>query len=823
MDYSKLLNQIHQLLEDISKTSHNLLIIGPTGVGKSTIANAVLSGNEQRFLIPKGSGGCFLPKTQGNFKVSQDFTQSMTSIPQCVQINNQFTLWDLPGFGDNRSVEIDVQTTLLSSLILSKSQKSLIMLVIPHKQFISDKAQKLVEILNMITDENANIVLVISKAEKKLTSRYIKSFITNQSFDDQLEQNSNEKQTRLSECSKKLLKKIIDSDQILIFRQPIPCQKEGESQLFQEEEVESQFCQENLNEIKKVIFDQKWYTELKFQLKYSPRAQEYIDNMQQKLLADIQNQELNLQRNFIQNNLIQLRKQSDIQQQLYHQQKLQFDHDYKQYMSLVNCFNDLLSIIEPQSKAYNSSTYDNNIMNIERQISTIHDQNTGNELYISGLKYSSAQLMNKLNKYQQQSIRITEIHILSIMSFLIDGDLTLPGVNIHITTQEFIVQQKSIINLKGQKGEQFQKAKILNKELPHSYQGRQGQNGGSLQIQAKQFHNLDSLTVNISGGDGGDGQDGADGLDGQNGEDGDKSLVDNRNKLCYVKYEELPISWAQNLSTFNRTFNCYFISKGQNGTRGGDSRKGGYGGDQGDKGILQINSLEQINVIDNQCQKGFNGKDGVIGKGGESGKNYVGINKVVKIFGRIAEPDNLETKLDNLGEGFLGNGVTTVTGTGGGALGAGVSTFVASRGAAVAAQAGQQVATQVASAGSKLGIQAVIEGCVAGVTLTSVAVAAGVTLAAQGLISIIQILVNSKGEWVSKHYEPSNILANPGNLKETEIKKETKETKDTVSLFELGSQTQKKFIDEQLNKIELLYPQLELSNELIKESFQIPK
>ena len=57
----------------------------------------------------------------------------------------------------------------------------------------------------------------------------------------------------------------------------------------------------------------------------------------------------------------------------------------------------------------------------------------------------------------------------------------------------------------------------------------------------------------------------------------------------------------------------------------------------------------------------------------------------MKIFGRIAEPDNLETKLDNLGEGFLGNGVTTVTGTGGGALGAGVSTFVASRGAAVAA------------------------------------------------------------------------------------------------------------------------------------------
>ncbi|KAM3146074.1 hypothetical protein pb186bvf_001731 [Paramecium bursaria] len=807
MDISTLLENIQKLKQNVSKTMYNMQIIGPTGAGKSAISNTTMADNDLRFLKQKGSGGCYLPKTVGTFQISEDQTKSMTLIPQGVQINDQFTIWDLPGFGDNRSVEIDVQTTLLTSFLLANCQKSLIMLLIPHKQLIQDKAQKLVEIINMITDQNANIILVISKAEQQLTSKYIKEFIIKWICNDQ----QNEKQTRLTDCSKQLLQKIIDNEQILIFRQPLPSLVEGEYQ----------FCQENLNDIKKVLFDKKFYTQLKFELNFSPRAQEYIDNIQQQLLVEISSQEQNLLRTSIQININQFKFQTDIQNQLQQQHKHQYDDDYEEYQTLVNNFNDFQAIIKSKSKPYNSSILDNNIKNIEIQIQNIYDNTTDSELYISGLKYSSTQLMNKMNEFQQKKIKIKSVHILAIISFSVDGDITLPGVNIHITTQALIVLKKSIINLKGQKGEPFQKAKIMNNQLPHSNMGRQGQNGGSLQLLANQYHNSDLLTVNISGGDGGDGQDGADGKDGQNGNDGRQKKVMKMKQKYYVKYDELPISWAQNLLTFNRTFNCEFSCDGEKGTEGGDAREGGQGGCTGIQGTIQIYQPHNINIIDNQSYKGEKGVDGQVGRGGKYGRKFVGVHQVIKMFGRINEPENLQSKQDTIGEGIVGNSITSVGGTTAGAMGYGYMAQQAlAKTAQVATQIGKQVITQAASNGSKIGVQ-MIEGCVAGVTLGTVAVAAGATLLAQGALSITQILWQSNGNWISQHYEENQNFAQSGKLLQSQDNILDEQICEQA-FYDLGIQKQKQFQNQMLNKIKEQYKNIDLANRLVKEFQKIP-
>ncbi len=130
-----------------------------------------------------------------------------------------------------------------------------------------------------------------------------------------------------------------------------------------------------------------------------------------------------------------------------------------------------------------------------------------------------------------------EVNIFSLNSFIMDKDIILPGVNFSILAPQWkgVGEGKKTITLKGNDGEEQGEENAENAMSNHPVDfgkngkpGNPGKNGGHFYGEAQNFSNLDSLIINVSGGNGGLGQSGGNGIDG-----------DTKSLYC-ISTEELP-------------------------------------------------------------------------------------------------------------------------------------------------------------------------------------------------------------------------------------------------------------------------------------------
>ncbi|KAM3146072.1 hypothetical protein pb186bvf_001729 [Paramecium bursaria] len=614
----------------------NIIIIGPTGSGKSTLSNGLFDDENILFEIEQGLG-TFIPRQQQKrFEISRSLVESMTKVPQCQRLNQEFSIWDIPGFGDSRSIEIDIRTTICANTLINCGKKTLILLLIQIKTIKQEKCKKIVEILNMIKDTNVSILLLVTKTENR----------------DKLQD-----KLKWRILQKHILQEILDKQNILLFKKPQPTT--FDRKLFE-------LDKKDLIQIIEKVQNKDLYKQLNFQIQYSQESKEYLEQTKNYLEQSLQECEKKLLKSQSKLKISQISFSENKKKQVQkYANSLQLQSE--EYGRIIQNYKIVGQLIQ-QNLVFHDE-YQNNCLKIEELFGKVFDEIQGQRLYIKGIQSSSRQLMSIHKQYFERNIEVGTILVYSQQSFVMDEDIILPGINLLIKTQQFTVNSKYQINLKGKKGKSQPKAQIENNMLPQSLKG-QGQDSGSLYIDARIQYNLDNLTVNLSGGDGGDGQDGADGQNGKDGDDGNYEMVKNRSVKCDFHFEEEPFNFTQLALTFNRTYKC----KGKSGEQGGDSGSGGIGGSIGLKGLQNFNFQSQkINIIDTQSVVGKKGQDGLPGKGGKRGKDFVGVEQQIKVFGRTQGLKQLEKKQNNLGTGVAGTVGTEVVGT---ALGVGIATGV---------------------------------------------------------------------------------------------------------------------------------------------------
>ncbi|CAG8658955.1 3457_t:CDS:10 [Gigaspora margarita] len=134
--------------------------------------------------------------------------------------------------------------------------------------------------------------------------------------------------------------------------------------------------------------------------------------------------------------------------------------------------------------------------------------------------------------------------------------------------------------------------------------GNSGYNGGQFYAKERNFINLSSLTIDISGGDGGKGQDGGNGADGLDGSDCGIKIVEERKKSFLFSRKK--------------------VSGDLKEIEGGNSGRGGVGSDVGSYGI--------------------DGERGSPGRGRKNGPKYCGIYINELVFSGFRGYEEFDTK-----------------------------------------------------------------------------------------------------------------------------------------------------------------------------------
>ncbi|CAG8677441.1 7178_t:CDS:1, partial [Gigaspora rosea] len=170
--------------------------------------------------------------------------------------------------------------------------------------------------------------------------------------------------------------------------------------------------------------------------------------------------------------------------------------------------------------------------------------------------------------------------------------------------------------------------------------GNSGYNGGKFYAKGRNFINISSLTIDISGGDGGKGQDGGNGADGLDGSDCGIKIVEERKKSVLFSRKKVSGDLKETIEkgikfflTFNEKYKETYVAYDP-GQEGGNGGRGGVGGDVGNSGSVWIEIddkekptiiKEKPTVIRENNKKGINGERGSPGNGGKNGPKYCGI------------------------------------------------------------------------------------------------------------------------------------------------------------------------------------------------------
>ena len=139
--------------------AENTLIMGNTRGGKSTLVNYLLSNPLKAEILDsndKGKAGKQLKVVKNGNEAGPTIGtsgSSQTTIPQKWQAFNAVynkSIWDCPGFGDNRGAAIDISNAFLVSKLLNKAQNVKIVLVCDYIDIESDNPQNFISLMKQV-------------------------------------------------------------------------------------------------------------------------------------------------------------------------------------------------------------------------------------------------------------------------------------------------------------------------------------------------------------------------------------------------------------------------------------------------------------------------------------------------------------------------------------------------------------------------------------------------------------------------------------------------------------------------------------------------
>ncbi|KIC77195.1 hypothetical protein DB41_CS00020 [Neochlamydia sp. TUME1] len=196
-----------------AKDQELVVVIGNTGAGKSTFSNAICGCTMQR-ISPKKLGltgvksvVIVTPTAQGGARDEVmpigHTKDSKTFIPQLVEIKNQVSLCDCPGFLDNRGYEINIANAanIRNTFIKAKSVK--VVILINFHTLEADKARGLRDMIKICCDlfgskenllEHKNSILLgitqipfVQRDEEQEPLEDLKDFIKDTKLKDEFE------------------------------------------------------------------------------------------------------------------------------------------------------------------------------------------------------------------------------------------------------------------------------------------------------------------------------------------------------------------------------------------------------------------------------------------------------------------------------------------------------------------------------------------------------------------------------------------------------------------------------------------------------------
>ncbi|KAF0427130.1 hypothetical protein F8M41_006102 [Gigaspora margarita] len=247
-------------------------------------------------------------------------------------------------------------------------------------------------------------------------------------------------------------------------------------------------------------------------------------------------------------------------------------------------------------------------------------------------------------------------HILSIVKLLKKNDLTEETNDLinNVTRENEISDEidnifNNIINKKKASSEMHGK---------DGSPGNSGYNGGRFYSKGRNFINLSSLTIDISGGDGSKGQDGGNSADGLDGSDFGIKILEERTKSVLFSRKKVSGDLKETVEkgikfflTFNEKYKETYV---------------GYDPGQ-EGGNVPTNIEEKPTIIRENNTKGINGERGSPGYGGKNGPKYFGIyiNELVfSGFRDYEEFDNKELDTKFVGGIRVATNATISTATG---------------------------------------------------------------------------------------------------------------------------------------------------------------
>ena len=249
------------------KSKNNILILGYTGTGKSTILN-LIAGNRLK-CIESDEGSIIIdaenPST--SFKIGHT-ASSCTSVPQSFDYED-YTLWDCPGFDGNISVKQEIADSYYITRIISLADLIKIVLVIEHG-FKINKGQPLADVLIQLSSlfrNSDNLDEALSIVITKCPSRYKVENFTN---DLRILSEENERFSSVI----KLVSKVIEAPhRISLFKEPTNCN-----------DIEFNVSQNIINSYKRSTFVKMAYSPT-----LGPSAQLKVDFLNQDYQEKIMN------------------------------------------------------------------------------------------------------------------------------------------------------------------------------------------------------------------------------------------------------------------------------------------------------------------------------------------------------------------------------------------------------------------------------------------------------------------------------------------------------------------------------------------------------
>lgn len=311
---------------------------------------------------------------------------------------------------------------------------------------------------------------------------------------------------------------------------------------------------------------------------------------------------------------------------------------HREYNSIIKEANSLTEEIKFISSLSNTNSlinwrkeididkllYEPILQEIQKVQSKTHYDNKDGKVKYFGYSVKLSDVAGYVSGKEVKSVQVFVMNEVEL-----DQDFESSRTNLTLISPKWRVSTGVNINLSGANGVEQSSAEVGCDGKP----GNPGCSSGNFYGLGSEFTGLDNLTLLLNGGNGGDGQKGGDGVKG----------IDGRSaKIQDVKpiEEYLWKSMIADRVTYN-----YYLVKGEAGSIGGNAGKSGVGGEGGYSGECKITQYERIGKEQDICEqlykieakKGEKGRDGEEAKLGLRGRNG---NDALKVYWNEASIDS---------------------------------------------------------------------------------------------------------------------------------------------------------------------------------------